>query len=79
MDALKCFDETMTPVHEDLSLDEIQDGLHVGCDNKVLVWAHADEALMDKACNEHGVCYRFTVSGSGNGPPRYAQAHTSVP
>ncbi len=79
MDALKCFDENMNPVHEGLSLDEVQDGLHVGCDHKVLVWAHADEELMQTACDDHGVCYRFTASGSGDGPRRYAQAHTSVP
>jgi len=78
MDALKCFDADMNPVHEDLPLDEVQDGIHRGCGNIVLMWQDADDTLMEEA-HEHGVSYMFTFSDSPGGNRRYAQAHMSIP
>lgn len=79
MDALKCFDAEMNPVHEGVPLEEIQDGLHTDCGNIVLLWQEADDDLAQRARREHGVTYMFTCSDSPEGDRRYAQAHMSVP
>jgi len=73
---LKCFDAQMNPVH-DVTLDEVEDGLHQGCGNIVFLWADADPALAQPACHQHGVCYTFTVSESPEGR-RYLPTHQSV-